>query len=277
MATSVTHTSELMNAIRAGNLDGVLLAIGHGANLEEADMHGFPGLPMRTACFAGHYDIVLALIEHGADVNAPTAEGNGAPLRLAQRAKHQHIVSLLLERGADRPCEPAPSPKPLTKSTPLPVTEVTKNSAESPPVTESTASPLAPSGIAGDLRRQSRPENNLIEFTSYAIPTSNNEPESKVHGNSIEFSHSAPGSESATSNAADSTDTNHSVPTVSPLPVIMPDMSDPSRANDTFDASAPTHIEEIEMSAPYGVDTDILARDLSRLAAGAYTTSGRKS
>ncbi|WP_367397206.1 ankyrin repeat domain-containing protein [Dechloromonas sp.] len=39
---------------------------------------------MHTACFSGPYDIVLALLEHGANVNAPTAEGNSAPLRLAR-------------------------------------------------------------------------------------------------------------------------------------------------------------------------------------------------
>ena len=136
MATPVIQTSELMHAVRAGNLDGVLLAIAHGADVEEADMHGYRGLPLRTACFSGHYDIVLALLEHGANVNAPTAEGNGAPLRLARRAKHQHIASLLLERGAELPYEEVPVPKPLIEPMPTPVAEVTEKPAEPPTVIE---------------------------------------------------------------------------------------------------------------------------------------------
>lgn len=280
MATPVTQTSELMHAVRAGNLDGVLLAIAHGADVEEADMHGYRGLPLRTACFSGHYDIVLALIEHGANVNAPTAEGNGAPLRLARRAKHQHIASLLLERGAELPYDEAPAPKPLIEPMPTPVAEVTEKSAEAPKVIEEPAGEVAPSKIPGDLRRQPRPESNIIEFTSYAIPAATDKAlESPTHGNSIEFSHSPFESLSRQADAADSVPTNNapeSTPAIAPATTTMPDFSEPPPAHAALDAYDPAHIEEIEMSTPYGVDTDILARDLSRLAAGIDTPPGKK-
>lgn len=280
MATPVTQTSELMNAVRAGNLDGVLLAIAHGADVEEADMHGYRGLPLRTACFSGHYDIVLALLEHGANVNAPTAEGNGAPLRLARRAKHQHIASLLLERGAELPYDEAPAPKPLIEPMPTPVAEVTEKSAEAPKVIEEPVGEVAPSGIPGDLRRQPRPESNIIEFTSYAIPAATDKAlESQTHGNSIDFFHSPFGSVSQQADTAGSVPASNApkpAPAIAPVATTLPDFSEPPPAHAALDAYDPAHIEEIEMSTPYGVDTDILARDLSRLAAGVDTPPGKK-
>ncbi|TXI76353.1 MAG: ankyrin repeat domain-containing protein [Dechloromonas sp.] len=269
-----------MHAVRAGNLDGVLLAIAHGADVEEADMHGYRGLPLRTACFSGHYDIVLALLEHGANVNAPTAEGNGAPLRLARRAKHRHIASLLLERGAELPYDEAPAAKPLIEPMPTPVAEVTEKSAEAPKVIEEPAGEVAPSKIPGDLRRQPRPESNIIEFTSYAIPAATDKAlESPPHGNSIEFSHSPFGPVSrqvVTVDSAAASNAPEPAPAIAPATTTMPDFSEPPPAHAALDAYDPAHIEEIEMSTPYGVDTDILARDLSRLAAGIDTPPGKK-
>lgn len=277
MATPVSQTSELMNAVRAGNLDGILLAIAHGADVEEADMHGYPGLPLRTASFAGHYDIVLTLLEHGANVNAPTAEGNGAPLRLARRAKHQHIASLLLERGAELPYEEAPVPKPLIEPMPTPAAEPTP--PEHPAVIEEPAAAQAPSGIPGDLRRQPRPESNIIEFTAYAIPAAPvNAADDRGHGNTIEFSSSpfGPASPSADkTEASTAIESTQAETTTTPGP--LPDFSEPPRAETAFDLPDAGHIEEIEMSVPYGVDSDILARDLSRLAAGIDSAQGKKS
>jgi hypothetical protein len=96
-------TSALMSAIRANNLHALRSAIDAGGNIEEADMHGYPGLPLRTACFSGNLLAVRALLDAGADINAPTADGRGAPLRLALRAGHQDIAALLLSRGAEIP------------------------------------------------------------------------------------------------------------------------------------------------------------------------------
>lgn len=271
MANPVIQTSELMNAVRAGSLDGVLLAIAHGADVEESDMHGHPGLPLRTACFAGHYDIVLTLLDHGANVNAPTAEGNGAPLRLARRARHQHIASLLLERGAELPYDDVPAAK-TTIDSPAPrqaaPSEDKATISESPEVT--TSEPVA-SGIPGDLRRHPRPESNVIEFTSFAIPaTTVKAPDPLAHGNSIEFTREA--------TAPAPTPATVAPVTAPPAPAPLPDFSEaPPAVAAPVDLPDPAHIEEIEMSVPYGVDTDVLARELSRLAAGADIPPGGKS
>lgn len=97
--------SALRRAIEKGNLQAVKTALDHGAAIEEADMHGDSGLPMRIACFKGHVDIVLELIERGADIHAPNAQGAGGPIRMAARGQHAHIVELLLSRGAELPVD----------------------------------------------------------------------------------------------------------------------------------------------------------------------------
>ena len=95
--------SALRRAIEKGCLESVRAALDHGAAIEEADMHGAPGLPMRIACFNGHANIVLELIQRGADIHAPNAEGVGGPIRMAARGQHSEVIDLLLAHGAEIP------------------------------------------------------------------------------------------------------------------------------------------------------------------------------
>lgn len=101
--------SALRRAIELGDLRAVQAAIENGANIEEADIHGDPGLPLRIACFQGHSEIVRELLRHGANIHAPNAHGADGPIRIATRAQHQQIVKLLLEHGAELPDAPADS------------------------------------------------------------------------------------------------------------------------------------------------------------------------
>lgn len=115
MAVKPFTPSKLITAIRSGLLDEVIAAIAAGADIEEPDMHGFVGLPLRTACFAGEIAIVRELLNRGANINAVASDGLGAPLRLAQRGKHQEIIALLLAHGAESmlatpPTTPATAP-----------------------------------------------------------------------------------------------------------------------------------------------------------------------
>ncbi len=96
-------TSELIAAIRSGKLSAVISALDAGANIEESDIHGHAGLPLRTACFGGNPEIVGELIRRGADVNARGSEGASQPLRLAVRCKQRSITAMLLEHGAKIP------------------------------------------------------------------------------------------------------------------------------------------------------------------------------
>ena len=108
MAVKPFTPSKLIIAIRSGNLEAVIDALADGADIEEPDMHGFVGLPLRTACFEGEIAIVRELLNRGADINAVASDGPGAPLRLARRRNHQEIIGLLLAHGAAS--MPAPSP-----------------------------------------------------------------------------------------------------------------------------------------------------------------------
>lgn len=93
--------SALRKAIEQGSLEAVIAALDNGADIEETDQHGHSGLPLRLACFFGHVAIVTELIERGANIFAPNAEGPEAPLRIAARRNHQGIVDLLLRSVSD--------------------------------------------------------------------------------------------------------------------------------------------------------------------------------
>lgn len=97
--------SALRRAIEKGNLQAVIAALDNGAAIEESDMHGASGLPLRIACFKGRTDIVLELIRRGADIHAPNTQGEGGPIRMAARGQHPHIVQLLLAHGAQLPAD----------------------------------------------------------------------------------------------------------------------------------------------------------------------------
>lgn len=103
MGESSFVASALIGAIRTNNIDRVIAALDEGANIEEADIHGYPGLPLRTACFSGNVPIIRTLLARGADINAVTADGPGAPVRLALRAGHTEVVALLLSKHAQIP------------------------------------------------------------------------------------------------------------------------------------------------------------------------------
>lgn len=97
--------SELQKAIEQGSLEAVVAALDSGADIEEVDMHGDPGLPLRMACFKGHAAIVLELLKRGANIHAPNAQGSGAPVRMAARGRHEGIIRLLVEHGAENPLD----------------------------------------------------------------------------------------------------------------------------------------------------------------------------
>jgi hypothetical protein len=104
--------SALLQAIEQGDLQAVLTALEHEANLEEADIHRAPGLPLRSACFHGHLEIVRELIRRGANIDAPNGDGSGGPIRAAVRGKHPAIIDLLVAHGAQIPPDlPLPSPE----------------------------------------------------------------------------------------------------------------------------------------------------------------------
>jgi ankyrin repeat protein len=103
MSSQKPTQSPLIAAIRSGRISSIDAALDNGMDIEEPDMHGSRGLPLRTACFIGDLAVVRHLLQRGADVNAPAHDGPGAPLRLASRQGHKQVVALLLQHGAQIP------------------------------------------------------------------------------------------------------------------------------------------------------------------------------
>ena len=56
---------------------------------------------LMVAARHGQEKMVCWLLDHGADINAPGARGEGSALVAALDGRHENIVRLLLERGAD--------------------------------------------------------------------------------------------------------------------------------------------------------------------------------
>jgi hypothetical protein len=138
--------NNLIEAIHAGRLSGVINALDNGNDVEMPDMHGFSGLPLRTACFEGNLAIVRELLSHGANPNAVASDGPGAPLRLALRRGHQEIVALLLQNGAVVP----------------------EGVVIAPEISDIQCAPLPGEAIVPSLP-ESKPD-NIIEFSSSSLP-----------------------------------------------------------------------------------------------------------
>lgn len=90
-----THDNELIRAINSRDHALVRAALDAGANPEAPDQHGCAGLPLRRACFLGYQEIVVELLQRGANPNAANADGPGASIRMAQRGGHKTIATLL--------------------------------------------------------------------------------------------------------------------------------------------------------------------------------------
>lgn len=96
---------KLDDAIRDGNLDKVREILDRalkkgGVNLLDNPEHFYEYF-LSTACASGHKDIVLLLIERGADVNETDDSFYlGTPLLRASRYGHGEIVNILLNAGA---------------------------------------------------------------------------------------------------------------------------------------------------------------------------------
>ena len=88
---------DIISPVMDGNVRAVRSAIDDGADPNEAD----DGLPVLVyAALQGQTDIVTALIEAGANVNA-TGPGEATALMYAAAGGHMKVLQALIEAGAD--------------------------------------------------------------------------------------------------------------------------------------------------------------------------------
>ncbi|WP_264688090.1 ankyrin repeat domain-containing protein [Wolbachia endosymbiont (group A) of Sympetrum striolatum] len=88
----------LHSAAKNGHADVVNALIQNGANVNAED--NFKSTPLHNAARNGHIDTVKVLIAKGTDVNAKDQDG-WTPLHLAAYKCHIDIVKVLLKKGAD--------------------------------------------------------------------------------------------------------------------------------------------------------------------------------
>lgn len=248
MSGKVLTTSELVAAIRSGSLSAVISALDAGANIEESDVHGHSGLPLRTACFGGKPEIVAELIRRGADINARGGDGPGQPLRLAVRTRQRAIITLLLESGANIPAGLEISHEFLAsgKTQDLPALEMPV--AEKPAV--QAAEPPAPP----------KPELPPLEMTPMEKlePPAIAEPAAAVYElPPLELA--SPGSSAATPTELAEPDLLLEKPELPPL-----EMDSSARMPAPIDPADFEIIENIDIGRSYGTDTNLLTMDMLR-------------
>lgn len=103
------NSPKLIAAAKAGDLAAVRQLLSHGAEPRSRDAQAWSAL--HIAASSGYDEIVVALVEAGADVNAvaptvevvdrTTYEGTATPLMMALRCGHGDTALCLIERGAD--------------------------------------------------------------------------------------------------------------------------------------------------------------------------------
>src|SRR3954447_1295880 len=96
---AIPHGSDtaLLFAARAGDVASAKLLIAAGAHVNDEDAWGVSATAM--AAHAGHREIVVLLLEHGANANA--ARAGFSPLHAAIMRRDEAMVRALLAHGAD--------------------------------------------------------------------------------------------------------------------------------------------------------------------------------
>ncbi len=96
-------SSNLIKAIRSGQLTEVVAVLDADSSIELNDANGSPGLPLVMACLLGHAEIARELLIRGAAVNLGDNSVATSPLSTAVRAKKTEVVKVLIEHGAQIP------------------------------------------------------------------------------------------------------------------------------------------------------------------------------
>jgi ankyrin repeat protein len=92
-----SHDKELYNAARKGHNPRVERLLREGANVDAPQDYGWTALI--AAAYGGHLDVVVTLLNAGADVNLRANDGSA--LCWAASQGHEGVVRVLIRCGAD--------------------------------------------------------------------------------------------------------------------------------------------------------------------------------
>jgi len=95
----IKEDNELFSSVISGQKENVLNAIRKGANIDARDDDQYT--PLHHACDNGHLEVVMALIEVGANVNVNGGSYKNTPLHFACDNGHLEVAMALIEKGAD--------------------------------------------------------------------------------------------------------------------------------------------------------------------------------
>lgn len=100
--TRYNARTPIQAAAESGHEEVVLLLLDLGANINAPASPSSGVTALQAACFQGHINLVRLLIARGANVNSPPGKSNGfTALQGACLAGEEDIVKMLLESGAD--------------------------------------------------------------------------------------------------------------------------------------------------------------------------------
>lgn len=89
-------------AAESGHEEVVLLLLDLGANINAPASPSSGVTALQSACFQGHTSLARLLIDRGTDVNSPPGKSNGyTALQGACLGGEEDVVRLLLDKGAD--------------------------------------------------------------------------------------------------------------------------------------------------------------------------------
>jgi ankyrin repeat protein len=99
MAAKASGQSRLHIACSTGHLDIVLCLLNHGADVHARDKNGVT--PLHSACQIGSLEVIEALLSCGSDIDSQTYEGQETGLVVAASLGHVSCVDFLIKNKAD--------------------------------------------------------------------------------------------------------------------------------------------------------------------------------